>query len=383
MKRVKRLIKEFSLRRPKAREWLLVRPSDTEGTADWQWLHYAAGATPDTGAWPPPERYRNLPTALVVPATRCSHFHLPAPPGLKRQEWPQLLEEQLLQPAETLHIGCIARDGRRLELVAVERLAVMHWQDECEALGLRLSRCWAELQLLSEAPAGQAVHWQRAHDLCLTYTHDDQTRRWLVWPTLFGELPPAWRHDAQQVFEGAWPPVAEQLDTLPSLLDLRPVRSVRQSSIDLSISQGQRRLIAACALLALGWGALWLGQDWQQGADSRARVIQAIGPTATPQQAARTLAALERQRAEHALRQQRLTSLEHSVSQWLDRERGWQLHSSRFDGQRWFLTLAGPGPLPALQPWQAMAEDVAAEVTLAAAESVTGFQLAFNLGEAQ
>lgn len=150
----------FERLRAKPREWLLMRPPATaEGR--WQWLHYRAQQACASGAWPPPPALLQLPGALIIPALDCSHFCLPAPPGLKRHEWPQLFEEYAQQPAKELLVSCLSREAGQLELLVMQREQVQHWLAECGLLGVQITHGWAELQLLPQPEPGHVVRWQR------------------------------------------------------------------------------------------------------------------------------------------------------------------------------------------------------------------------------
>ena len=175
----------FERLRGKPLEWLLVRPpASSEGR--WQWLHYRAQQACSSGAWPPPSALLQLPGALIVPAQDCSHFCLPAPPGLKRHEWPQLFEEYAQQPAEALLVSCLSREAGQLELLVMQRQQVQQWLAECAALGVQITHGWAELQLLPQPEPGQVLRWQREQLLCLKA----HSRQWLVWPQVLGERLP-------------------------------------------------------------------------------------------------------------------------------------------------------------------------------------------------
>ncbi|EJT85002.1 general secretion pathway protein L [Pseudomonas putida S11] len=57
--------------------------------------------------------------ALILPAEACSYFRVPAPPGLKREEWPLLLEDRLLQAVDEVTCACLAREPGHLRLLVV------------------------------------------------------------------------------------------------------------------------------------------------------------------------------------------------------------------------------------------------------------------------
>ncbi|NBA98000.1 type II secretion system protein GspL [Pseudomonas sp. R5(2019)] len=349
-------------RRRRTPQWLLIRPH-TDGR--WQWLHSGDGLQ---GDWPPPALYLNLDAALVLPATACSHFDLPAPPGLKPAEWPQLLEEQLLQPAGSVQVGCIGKQHRRLQLLVVQREVLRRWLDECAALGVHVSRCWAEPQLMAQA----LPVWERDADYCLKLGVADERRRWLVWPKALGPLPDAMGALPQQC--GHWPSLGADLSKMPSVFPLR--RTARRER--LPVSAGQWRLAAVCLGLALSWGALGGWQDWQQTTQARAQVVAITGPVATAQQAGRMLQRLQREQADAQVRQQQLDALEQALGVWLDGEAQWQLHSSDFDGKRWQVVLVGAGRAPEVAHWQAMADAAGARLQSARTDASAGLELSFN-----
>ena len=78
-------------RRAPARSWLLLRPG-----VIWDWLLVENGVAQREGQGEPPANL-DAKVALIIPGERCSQFELAAPPGLKRDEWPLLLEDHLLQ----------------------------------------------------------------------------------------------------------------------------------------------------------------------------------------------------------------------------------------------------------------------------------------------
>lgn len=356
-----------------SREWLLVRPS-TMPEAAWQWLHYSAQQVRQSGTWPPPADCLHLPTALIIPALHCSHFCLPAPPGLKRHEWPQLFEEYVQQPVESLLVSCLSRETGHLELLVMQREKVERWLAECAELGLLITHGWAEMQLLPQPEAGQAVRWQREQMVCLKMGGGAQPRKWLVWPDVLGQiLPPAWREVPAEHIEGAWPSRLAPLGHLPSVLDCpRPARS--GSLRYPSLTRLQRRLLGGCALLVVSWGGVYLLQTWQQLEVWKAQVATVAGPGRTIEQARGALARLKSREDDWRVRQQQVVMLEQAVSEWLAREPGWSVSNNDFDGRLWTLGLSGPGPLPA-QHWQAIALSVGAELRVEPQGAV------FDLGE--
>ncbi|MFC6340204.1 type II secretion system protein GspL [Pseudomonas karstica] len=366
----------FERLRAKPRQWLLVRPPATPDRP-WQWMHYAAQQAQSSGAWPPPAAYLELPGALIIPALDCSHFCLPAPPGLKRHEWPQLFEEYAQQPAEELLVSCLSRESGQLELLVMRRQQVQQWLAECAALGVQISHGWAELQLLPQPEPGHAVGWQREQLLCLKA----HSRQWLVWPRVFGErLPQAWRELPAEPLEGDWPSRLACLDQLPSVLeDARPLRTrERRAPV---MSGVQRRLLLGCGLLAACWGVVYLVQTLHQLDAWKAQVKAVAGPSNNLQQARMALTRLQNQETDWRVRQQQIVALEQALSTWLQQQPGWSVSSNQLDGRFWRLGLRGNGPRPAPAEWQAMALAAGAQLSAEPQGGAADLQLSFDLGE--
>lgn len=373
MKRVSRM---FERLRATPREWLLVRPPATPG-GPWQWLHYAAQRAQANGSWPPPAAYLQLPGALIIPALDCSHFCLPAPPGLKRHEWPQLFEEYAQQPAEALLVSCLSRADGHLELLVMQRQHVQDWLAECAALGVQISHGWAELQVLAPPEPGHAVCWQREQLLCLKA----HPRQWLVWPRVLGErLPQAWRELPVEQSVGLWPSRLARLEQLPSVLeDMRPLRPRARRTA--ALSSMQRRLLLGCGLLVACWGAIYAVQTGRQLDTWKAQLSSVVGTSNSLPQARAALARLQRQESDWRVRQQQVVALEQALSGWLQQQPGWSVSSNHFDGRFWRLGLSGSGPQPALAAWQALAQTAGAELSGEPQGAVADLQLRFDLGE--
>lgn len=357
-------------RRRQPGPWLLVRPDD----AGWSWLQVSAGEPVRAGRGRPPLEPVGR-VALIVPGEACAHFHLQAPPGLKREEWPLLLEDRVLQAAEAIHTGCVSRRQGWLELAVVDRQRLAHWLLACEGWGLKVERCWAEFQLLPAPPAGSAWCWRRNAALSLLMgPAPDQRQRWLAWPTALGASPPAeWHALTLHTFEGPWPPALAALERLPGLFELRrPPRARPQ------LGRGQLRLAAACAVLAVLWGGLWLGLQWRQAALYQAQVAAVTGPVSTPRQALQRLKQHRQAQDERVLRLRQLESLQGALAQWLAAQPGWRLQRAGFDGLRWRVYLHG-ADAPAQAPWAAMAASAGAQVTLEPA-APDALHLVFDLG---
>lgn len=370
----------FERLRAQPRQWLLVRPPATPG-GHWQWLHYAAQQARSSGSWPPPSALLALPGALIIPALACSHFTLPAPPGLKRHEWPQLFEDFAQQPADALLVSCLSRASGHLELLVMQRSQVRQWLAECAALGVRITHGWAELQLLPQPDPGHAVCWQREQLLCLKACTNAHPRQWLVWPRILGErLPHAWRDLPGEALDGDWPSRLAVLEQTPSVLeDARPVSPRERRSP--AMSAIQRRLLFGCLFLALCWGAIGLVQTMRQLDVWKSQVHAVAGPSGTVRQARGALARVQGEHADWQVRQQKVVALEQALSAWLHQQAGWSVSSVHFDGRHWRLGLRGNGPRPAPGHWQAIALAAGAHWTDEPAGDAAGLQLSFDLGE--
>lgn len=357
---------------PRESNWLLLRPG--VGQAPWSWLRLADGRREAGEGKPPsPDGAR---VALILPGNHCSHSQLAAPPGLKRDEWPLLLEERLLQPAESIRCGCVSRQGNQLELVSVDQALLEQWLGQCADWGLSVERCWAEFQLLADTPAGTALCWQRSPDLLLLKGVTELSRQhWLAWPTLLGSnLPAPWPSLQPEMFEGAWPARLAALEPLPSLFALHPARQMR---LRVAMAPGQWRLMAACALLGLVCSGLWLVQQWRQNEVYKAQVVAVTGPVTSSRQAAQLLKRQRQAEADRHLRLRQIEQLQMAVQQWLQAQPGWHVSASGFDGQRWTLRLRGD-QAPEAATWQAIARQVG--VAVAASTGEGQLQLVFDLG---
>lgn len=361
-------------RRRAARPWLLMRPG-THGEA-WQWARIELGHVQASGSGAPPP-IAGARVALVLPGELCSHFQVPAPPGLKRHEWPLLLEDRLLQIAQTMACGCLGREPGCMQLVCVDQALLDGWLDQCAAWQLDVQRCWPEFQLLPAPSPGTAWCWQRDARLSLFVGSSAEARQhWLAWPIELQAAAPAgiWRELEIQAFEGAWPERFAALDGLPTLFERR--RAKRQAR---QMSPGLWRLPAACLALALLWVGLWTSQQWRQQGIYQTQVEEVVGPVASFREAAQRL---KQQRQGADERQLRLRQLEHLQSEldgWLRANGSWQLSAAHFDGQRWTLRLQGYEVIDE-SPWQAMASAIGVAVQVS--EANDELNLTFDLGAA-
>ena len=313
--------------------------------------------------------------ALIVPGEACSHFQVPAPPGLKREEWPLLLEDRLLQSAEDVLCACLGREAGELRLVAVERQHMDAWRAACAERGLVLERCWAEFQLLPEPEPGRCWHWRRdeTHDLLKGVSLEGR-HHWLAWAlALWDQRPSHWATLQVDILEGQWPTDLGALDTLPALFEHRHGRRLP------GLPRLQWPLAVACLVLASAWGGLSLAQQWRQADLYRAQVLAVTGQQATPRQAAQALRRLRDVETERQLRLRRLDGLQAQLQGWLREHPGWRLQGVRFDGQRWHVRFDGEGDAP---PWQALATAAGAAVQVQPGAQPAQWQVVFDLGAA-
>ncbi|WP_122317023.1 type II secretion system protein GspL [Pseudomonas cichorii] len=368
------MFERWGARRRAARHWLLLRPALNAAQA-WQWRRVPGN---EHGDWPPPAHFLQNTLALIIPSAQCSHFQVPAPPGLKPHEWPQLLEEQLQQPAEELQVSCLSRVAGHLQLMVVERALVQRWLAECEERGIAPDYLWAEMQLLPAQAVGQTLCWSRAEGRCLLRGAENGVQQWLVWPEILGDVPDDWRHPSNDM-TGPWPEQWAALARLPNLLPRSGQRRSRPRRRTLPFSKTQLGLAGISAVLALCWGALMLVQFWQQVPVWKAQVEAVTGPVATAQQATRQLSRLQAEQTDWRSRQQQIVELEQAVALWLDSQQSWGVSGTYFDGRTLRLVLNGSTPAPALEHWQSMARAVGAKVSVEADPKTALLTLNFNL----
>lgn len=361
-------------RRRAARPWLLLRPgADAQA---WQWARVEQGRVQASGCGAPPP-ITGARVALVLPGELCSHFQVPAPPGLKRHEWPLLLEDRLLQSAQDLACGCLARGPGSMQLVCVEQTLLDGWLAQCAEWQLDVQRCWAQFQLLPVPAPGSAWCWRQDAGASLFVGRSAEARLyWLAWPVALQAATPAgvWRELEMHTVEGDWPEPLAALDGMPSLFERRRgKRQVRQ------MSPGLWRLPAACLAVAVLWAGLWSSQQWRQQGVYQAQVEALVGPVASLREAAQRV---RQQRLGADERQLRLRQLEHLQTEldgWLRANGSWQLSAARFDGQRWALRLQGHEVIDDA-PWQAMASAIGVAVQVTQAGDA--LNLTFDLGAA-
>lgn len=357
-----------------ARPWLLLRPG--QGDVPWEWLRVGGDALLRQGQGEPPAEAHTR-VALVLPGEACSHFQVPAPVGLKREEWPLLLEDQLLQENEALACASLARQAGQVRLVAVARQQLEAWHAQCAAWGLQVERCWAEFQLLPAPPTGTAWQWCKPTDVSLLRgLAEDGREHWLAWPHVLGEAPRSpWAGLQVNAMEGPWPTQIADLDVLPGLFAQRRTSNWRKPQLP----RLYLRLMAACLLLCSLWAGLWVHQQWRQAQLWQAQVQAVVGQQASPRQAAQALKRLQGADTERQLRLRQLEDLQTRLQAWLREQPRWHLQAVRFDGRRWHLRLDGDGAAP---PWDAMAAAAGARVEVQGDGQAGQWQVVFDLGGA-
>lgn len=376
MSRGHAMSERWSLRRRDTRGWLLVRPG-LAPDRPWQWRRWPGE---EAGDWPPPAGHAQRDrVALVLPAARCSHFLVPAPPGLKRHEWPLLLDDQLQQPSEQVQVFALARVAGHLQLLVVERARVQGWLADAQALGIEPEVVWAQMQLMPPAEAGEVLAWHCGEETCLVRGDAEGRQQWLVWPTALGDVPEDWRTDAE-AFSGVWPQRWAALERLPNLLEPRRTR-IRPGGW---LTPLQRRLTGCAALLGLCWAMLALVQFVNQVPVWKAQVQALAGPVSTVQQATRSLARVQAEQADWRVRQEQLVVLEQGLDRWLGAQQDWGVAGSHFDGRTWRLVLGGHArsqvaPPPASN-WQDLAQTAGATASAEPSENGAQLTVRFDLG---
>lgn len=338
--------------RPAAANWLLVRPDDARA---WRWQHWQAGTLAAEGDWPPPAALQALHCALVVPVDAVSYFETAAPPGVRPDEWPMLLEDRLLQSPETVRVGCIGRRGKTLQLVALDRARLARWQRDATALGVHVERFWSEFQLVPEAKAGEAQQWTAPPFTCLVRADEQGGQKWLAVPE---ELAEAVLGDALQTGRAVIPGSGVVLDGLPSL---QPTSRAPRSA---ARWRGTVRLAGACAALSFGWAVLAGAMSWQEGSLVRASLSERLG-TSTLQQAESRLRTIQRDDQQRLFRQQQVRALGQAVDAWLVEHPEWALESLGFDGRYWEIKLNGYAEAPeSTSRWDRLASEVGGTASL-------------------
>ncbi|MBZ9558105.1 MULTISPECIES: type II secretion system protein GspL [unclassified Modicisalibacter] len=299
--------------------------ADTRLRVDW----CLEGATPHTlSDTSPPEAWQALtrlaashPVTLLLAADAVSHFHLAAPRGLKRREWPLLLETVTSEAVDQLHLQALQRGRGHLELIALPRAELAAWHAWAQRLGLAPTG-WSCAFLALPRPARPdqiTTLDDGSHRLCLGLAAPvapgaPETRQWLAWPRDW-PLPPAWRERECQVVDGDGDGDGERDDDEqhdggeavveqarrrsltwlaaqpPAALPFADDSGARRQGITWQLQRRTRWLAGAIALLALLDASLWLATSWREDAATSQRQAAAlaarfVGPAPADAQAA-------------------------------------------------------------------------------------------------
>jgi general secretion pathway protein L len=161
---------------------------------------------------------REHPAVILLPPNAVSHFSATHPKGIKRSEWPLLIEDRVATEVSRLALAGLEQRPDHLDLVAVERRLLKAWQAWFAERSLSITY-WASGFMGMPAPdspeqlrvLADASHW-----MIKSLDADEAgVVHWLTWPRV-------WR------------------DMLPPDLRERHWQPVEGEKIDLPLPQGQR-----------------------------------------------------------------------------------------------------------------------------------------------
>lgn len=347
--------------------------ADEKIAIDWCYRDGSAQGqlTPDSPdeAWQAlVRRCAQTPATLLLPADTVSHFHLAAPRGLKRSEWPLLLEEVSSDNAQTLHLHALQRGRGHLELVALSSDELHRWQTWAHTLQLTLAG-WSVAFMALEVPdqndeaatlddgeyrlfKGRGEPVTPAGPTCV---------EWLAWPRAWS-APPGWqeRHwleavaheesasnEAVRTQSLAW--VATRLPApLPFSGSSARGRSINRVGRLTALLPGRHARLTAVALAVLIAvnGALWLATQMVEGNRQAQHSKASLAMRFTGEVPSAVLDQLaDRRDAIDALAQRnhRLKEALSHITPLLD-ERQWQLSRQAINGQQVVLSWRPPGP---------------------------------------
>lgn len=311
-KRLPRIQRGRQLPRPRL---LLMPPGATQDPeGPWYWTLVDEMTPPTGGHWTPGEPLSDAMTSaghdpvLVLPPASVTRFELTAPKGIKRDEWPLLVDRHRCDPGndEPLVLERLGHRQGRLLLVGVSRSLLHGWQTTLARAGLA-PMAWAPAFLGQPDPPEHAICALPAGDDWMLRWHDtaqDKTPgrcHWLTWPRQAPLPPPLTKREWYQPLDDedtlAW--LAFLGRHLPHRLPrLAPQSGRGRSSRRLPISLAGARawlplrrcgLIVALLLLHGGLVA-WQGQQSTREAAERQLAARFISTPASADDASRRLA---------------------------------------------------------------------------------------------
>lgn len=275
------------IRPPRAKLLLMPETSPSDAPPSWAWVSLGGqdGLTVQAqGQWSPgavlaPELQQattESDVVLLLPPATVTRFELPAPKGLKRDEWPLLTDQYRCDEGngESLELARLEQAPGRLVLVGVSRTLLYDWQATLTEAGLSPA-AWAPAFLgQPEPPDGALCVLPAGPDWMLLWRDTGTTRgpgacHWLAWPRS-EPLPPAltereWHQPLND--EDGRSRLAFLGRHLPSLLPVfrsakggpRSGRRLIASLTRLGTPLPRRRLLLAALLAVLHLGLLF----WQ------------------------------------------------------------------------------------------------------------------------
>ncbi|MBS98856.1 MAG: hypothetical protein CMI01_09290 [Oceanospirillaceae bacterium] len=329
------------------------------------WLFRQPGQDLRYGYGLPPLEARDSPATLFLKSSDYSLFDVEAPPGIKKSEYPLLLEDLLLGDVSQQQIVCIGEQWGRLQLVVCARPLIDEWQQWALSNGIDLRRILADFQYVPDAEQ-QTVLWRQGEMLTLVRpVLPDNPGGVLAWPD---REPPPLPSGWQAAVELESTSEAEALELLAAQYPSAGTSLLPRQSGDGAWSLGAawRRLVnelavlrkpLAWALLAmLGYVVLTWVQAHQAQAYYRESLAQRLG-----HRAALPLERVRRQLMQQLHdRQEPLLELADSedrylrVEKWLRQNPGWQVDRlARTEaGEHLRLSWRGAGTAPELNQLQ-------------------------------
>ncbi|WP_110666932.1 hypothetical protein [Salinicola halophilus] len=277
-------------------EWRALWWADG-GEPEPRWRHLTPDMTDELATLR--QRLQRRQGVLLLDPAATSHFHLATPPGLRRREWPTLLEESLCGDVTALTLHPLSHQRGELEILAIDTARLLAWRDWADRLDLTIDSWSTAFMMQPEADDPDRLSVMATSDHWLLKAlgeplagRSSRQRQWLAWPRGWplSQLPPAWltrqwhlapegrlvepaaleADDVEDVHRqpGLW------LERLPATLPRLPgaERSRPRGLRGVSPGRSTRRLGIAAVLLGLILGGITLTQ-WQL--DRRAHIEEA------------------------------------------------------------------------------------------------------------